>query len=46
MNRLAEAMQASTSATDEMHRAAGELTKLSSSLQTQVSQFLTSIRAA
>lgn len=46
MNRLADAMQASTSATDEMHRAAGELTKLSSSLQTQVSQFLTSIRAA
>ncbi|CUA92248.1 methyl-accepting chemotaxis protein [Pannonibacter indicus] len=46
MNRLAEAMQASTSATDEMHAAAGELTKLSSSLQTQVSQFLTSIRAA
>ena len=43
---LAEAMNASRTATDEMETASEELTSLSSSLQDQVRQFLQSIRAA
>lgn len=43
---LSTAMEASRSATDEMHGAATELGSLSENLQKQVQQFLQSVRAA
>jgi methyl-accepting chemotaxis protein len=46
VSQLAGAMQASTRATDAMQSAAGQLGSLSGELQSQVRQFLTSIRAA
>jgi len=46
VNTLSEVMETSRSATDEMHQAATELGDLSNSLQSQVRQFLQSVRAA
>ncbi|MFN4009928.1 MAG: methyl-accepting chemotaxis protein [Pannonibacter sp.] len=46
VDQLADAMQASSRATDEMQLASGQLGSLSGELQAQVRQFLTSIRAA
>lgn len=43
---LSDAMEASRTATDGMHKASAELGTLSNTLQVQVSQFLQSVRAA
>ncbi|MCV0423886.1 MAG: HAMP domain-containing protein [Roseibium sp.] len=46
VNTLSDVMETSRSATDEMQQASAELGELSNSLQSQVSQFLQSVRAA
>ncbi|MES0880759.1 methyl-accepting chemotaxis protein [Roseibium sp. SCP14] len=46
VNTLSDVMETSRSATDEMQQASADLGELSNNLQSQVSQFLKSIRAA